>query len=497
MKSITRNIILPWTVISLLLFFAIPAQCQQTSSDRSQTIDRLLTAYHKLNRFSGVVLIAQQGSIILSKGYGYANIEWQIPNSPETKYLLASISKIFTATLIMQLIDQGKLTPDTKLADVLHWYSKEIGEQVTIRQLLNHTSGIPDYMDFQTQTYNQLSMEFGASEIDKLGFATRYCSGKLEFEPGTHWKYSNSGYFLLGLVVESLYYKQFHEVLKEMIFDPLKMTGSGDLHPYPDRVVYKLATGYIRTENGFSHSPYWNMSTAFGVGSLYSTTEDLLKFDQAFYTNTLISDKSKEAMFTSGLNGYGFGWELSEMPIGPQLEMRKTETNEDSLWAWHTSCNRIPQDKFLIVMISNSGDAPFTKMFAGITDILYNRTPVFPKALLCETVAGKYKMDGIAKAIEYGKKLLADNPDSLEMSESEMNGLGYYFLLSARKKEAVQIFRWNTELFPTSTDVWNGYGKSLAETGNYDEAVKAYRQSLKLNPKNNPGEDLLKKLQEP
>ena len=484
-------------VIGALNLFAVSSSLssQERIGNESRKIDELLTKYHDLNRLNGVVMVAKKGEKILSKGYGSASLEWNIPNSPDAKYLLASVSKTFTATVIMKLIDQRKLHLDTKLTEVLPWYRKDTGEKVTIFHLLNHSSGIPNYMDLRKHSIDELNREFGTAIIDKTEFARKYCSSDLEFEPGTKWNYNNSGYFLLALIVEQITGEPFNIAMKEIIFDPLQMNNSGDLQQNPEQVVDKLATGYLKAGDAFTRMHYWNLSTAFGAGSLYSTPDDLLKFDQSFYSDKFLSSKAKDVMFTPFLNGYGCGWELRKSPMGTKLEMKNIQTHEGFLWAWHTRLYSIPEDSIFITIISNTGDSPLEKIFTGITDLLYGRIPEFPKPTLSLEVEKQIKTNGIDEAISYGKFQLGQNTGEWECHENDLNALGYRLLKADLNDQAVKIFLWNTEIYPELWNVWDSYGEGLAAVGNIQVAIEAYQKSLKLNGDNKAGAEILKKLQ--
>lgn len=477
----------------------VTLSCNDSSVKRVETktqeIDALISKYFELNRFNGNILVAKDGNIILSKGYGFANVEWNISNTNQTKFLLASVSKIFTATLVAKLIDQGKLSLNTKLSDVLPWYRNDTSSKITIFHLLNHTSGIPNYLNQKKRDLQDIIRDFGTNNIDKKEFALKYCSSDLEFEPGTKWNYNNSAYFLLGLVIEEITGKPFDLAAKEMIFDPLNMASSGDLQPNPKAVINNLATGYVRTSEGLNRMHYWNLSTAFAAGSLYSTVEDLLKFDRAFCSDTFVSPKMKEAMFTPFLNGYGCGWELREVPIGLNGEIKKIQTHEGFLWAWHTRFFRIPQDGYCIVILSNAGDAPLERIFSGVTDILYGRDAEFPKPSLSELIDADLRINGIQSAIALGEKLLRENRNSFETNEGDLNRMGYRLLNSNQVDFAVEVFRWNTELYPKSWNVWDSYGEALAKLNRNDEAIAAYKKSLELNPENIDGKAMISKLQ--
>src|SRR5688572_12291329 len=183
-----------------------------------QKIDGLLKQYNEYGQLNGSVLVAENGKIIYKKGYGMANMEWAIPNQPDTKFRIASITKQFTAALILQLVEEGKIKLDGKITDYLTDYRKDTGDKVTIHQLLNHTSGIPDYKNVTSNPY---------SAVD---FVKKHVSGDLEFEPGSKYKYNNGGYSILGAIIEKVTGKSYETVLQERILKPLGMTNSGYAH---------------------------------------------------------------------------------------------------------------------------------------------------------------------------------------------------------------------------------------------------------------------------
>jgi CubicO group peptidase (beta-lactamase class C family) len=192
------------------------------SEDKAAAVESLLKRHQDVGAFNGTALVAENGKVIFKKGYGLADFEWKIPNTPDTKFRLGSITKQFTATLILQLVDEGKLTLDTTLAKALPYYRQDTGARVTIHHLLSHTSGIPSYTS-QPGFFRDVSRD----PYEVKDFALKFCSGELEFEPGSTFRYDNSGYFLLGAIIEQLTGKTYAEVLKERILDPLGMRATG------------------------------------------------------------------------------------------------------------------------------------------------------------------------------------------------------------------------------------------------------------------------------
>jgi CubicO group peptidase (beta-lactamase class C family) len=464
------------------------------ASGKSNKIDELLNAYSKLNKLNGSVLVAEEGKIIYEKGFGYANFEWQIKNTPETKFRIASISKTFTAVLIMKAVEEGKLSLDTKLSDVLTWYRKDTGERITIRHLLNHSSGIPNYfivngmkgpLDFASKT--------GIEKINFLQFGKNFCQGDLEFEPGSKWRYNNSGYFLLGLIVEQVYGKPFYQALEEKILIPAKMKNSGDESADPLKIIPNFAGGYMKQNGKYVHQSYWNMSTAFAAGSIYSTVKDLFMFDQALYNENFLKKKTQEQMLEFYFPNWGLGWELRNAAIGKNNENKKIQTHEGFLYAWHTRIYRIVEDNKVVMILSNGGDSPLEMMFKGITDILYGRVPAMPKQSVGEVVESVLRKDGIEAALNKYKVYQAETPQKYEFGFQELNRLGYKLMGEKLLGEAVALFKLNAETYQTS-DAYDSYGEGLLNYGKIEEAIKAYEKAVELDPKNQSSLDALKKL---
>src|SRR5436305_8211543 len=254
-------------VVLLFLHGAATLAVAVRAQDKASKIDQLMSLYNKYGQFNGSALVADNGQVILHKGYGLANMEWNIPNTADTKFRLGSVTKQFTATLILQLVEQGKIKLDGKLIDYLPDYRKDTGVKVTIHNLLSHTSGIPSYTSLPGFFQNVSRNPFAVNDFIKT-----YASGDLEFEPGTKFVYSNSGYFLLGAIIEKVAGKPYEQVLKENIFDPLGMKDSG--YDHWETILSKRAIGYTQTPRGYETAPYLDMSIPYAAGSLYSTVED-------------------------------------------------------------------------------------------------------------------------------------------------------------------------------------------------------------------------------
>ncbi|HSO23215.1 MAG TPA: serine hydrolase domain-containing protein, partial [Chondromyces sp.] len=363
-------------LLSILVVGAAPAVAQTLeAASPDERIDVLLQSYHELEQFDGAALVARDGVVLLDRGYGLASREFAVPNGGDIRYRLASISKTFTAVLVMQLVDEGRLSLDAPLSELLPGYRADTGSRVRLRHLLGHSSGIPDYFRV-AGGWAAFAARVDTESPAKPGFAAELCSGDLEFDPGTQWSYSNCGYFLLGMIIERITGEPFDRVLQARIFDAAGMHDSGDEGADPLAVIERLASSYIRTPDGVRRQGYWNMATAFAAGSLYATPRDLMRYDRALADETLLSAGARQQMFTLGVGGWGLGWEMREAPIGPDGAVRRVATHEGFLFGSHTRIYRVLDDDLLVVLLSNAGDAPLELMAAGVFDVLYGRQPV-------------------------------------------------------------------------------------------------------------------------
>lgn len=432
----------------------------QTKADK---LDKLMSTYAEYGKFNGSVLVAEKGKVIYKKGFGLANIEWDVPNQPDTKFRLGSITKQFTAMAIMQLVEKGKLKLDVPISTYLPDYPKKNGDIITIHHLLTHSSGIPDLPSFPNFDKNNSRNAYSPAELVKL-----FADSTLQFKPGEKFAYSNSGYMLLGYIIEKVTGKSYEQVLQENIFTPLKMNN----------------TGYI------------DMSVPYAAGALYSTVEDLYLWDQALYTHKLLQKENMDLLFTKHISSggnyhYGYGWGLGALNLGNTSESIETVGHSGAINGFITQLTRIPSDKSFIVLLNNTGSAaPLGEMVTSVTAILYDKSYNFPKKSVAYSLGDRMEKDGIPAALEYYKSI--KDSAGYYPNESEMSETGYQFLNSGKVKEAVAVFKLNTQAFPKSSNVYDSYGKALMELGNKTEAIENYKKSVKLNPGNERGIKILK-----
>jgi CubicO group peptidase (beta-lactamase class C family) len=479
------------TKLFILVFIVWGAAFGVSAQDKVAKIDELMKMYNDSGYFNGSILVAENGKVIYKKGFGFANMEWNVPNTPDTKFRIASIVKQFTATFILQMVEQGKIKLDGKITDYLPDYRKDTGDRVTIHHLLNHTSGIPDFPNLPGYIEN-----VSRNPQKVPDFVKKYASGDLQFEPGTKYFYNNSAYYILGAIIEKLTGKTYEQVLKEKIFDPLGMKNTG--YDHHAEVLSKRASGYEKTLSGYINAPYLDMSIPYSVGGLYSTVEDLYLWDRALYTDKILSAKSKELMYKPGLENYGYGFNIEKFKLGETKQTVPVIFHTGAINGFGSVIFRLVKDQHLIVLIDNTSQWRSNSILrAAITNILYNQPykRSFPKRSIAATLYRTIIEKGADEFIKQYRDLKAEQSANYDFSESELNTLGYELIRMNKIKEAVEVLKLNVEAFPRSANTYDSLGEAYMLNGNTDLAVKNYKKSLELNPKNDNAQKMLKRLE--
>lgn len=334
---------------ALSIFFALcfvflqsAAAQQQTDAQIAAKVDEYANAAVKIDHFSGTVLVARDGKPVISKGYGMANYELNVPNTPQTVFRLGSVTKQFTAAAIVQLQERGKLSVGDSICKYLE-KCPAAWQPLTIRQLLTHTSGIPNYTSFPG-----FSEKTSVQPYTLAGFVDEFRDKPLEFAPGEKFAYSNSGYYLLGLIIERASGKSYAEFLRENIFAPLEMKNSG----YDDSrtLISNRAGGYAWAGKSFVNAASLNMVIPYAAGALYSTTEDLLRWEQSLSTEKILKKKSLDEIFTPFKDGYGYGWGIGK------LGTHQVISHGGGINGFSTDIKRFPDDRVTIIVLSNNED---------------------------------------------------------------------------------------------------------------------------------------------
>ena len=305
-------------------------------------VDTLFHEYDRPDVPGASVIIIKDGKVLYKKAYGMANVEDKIPTTTKTNYRIASMTKQFTAMAIMILAEQKRLSLDAPLTKFFPDFPP-YGKRITVRQLLNHTSGLLDYFDLIPAARTA-----PLKDRDVLNLLQK--QDHTNFPPGSRFRYSNTGYVLLALIVEEASGSHFSEFLKKNIFEPLRMTRTR-FYEREDRSDRNRAYGYSQRERGFERTDQSLSSSILGDGSLYSSVEDLYKWDQALYTSRLVSFGMLKQAFTpgegTGEDAYGFGWFIDNYHGFRDI------WHGGNTMGFTSSIYRFPDQRFTVIALTN------------------------------------------------------------------------------------------------------------------------------------------------
>jgi CubicO group peptidase (beta-lactamase class C family) len=342
------------------------------------TIDSLFAKFVSAHDPGCAVLVIKDGQRVFRKGYGVADLRTLQKIGPETNFRLASLTKQFTAMAVMLLVHDGKLHYEDRLTDVFPDFPA-YGKAITIRQLLNHTSGLIDYEDIMAKQYVGISddkipqiKDAGVLELLKRETTTR-------FTPGTRWAYSNSGYVVLAMVVEKQLGLKFGDFLRQRVFMPLKMTGTIAYEKGKNEITHR-AYGHTKTAEGWHETDQSLTSATLGDGGVYTSVDDLEKWDRALTAHTLLTAKEMEPALTAAtaangaplrqLNGslaplYGFGWFLD-----PHRGHRRYSHYGETV-GFRNAIQRFPDDHLTVIVLSNRAEVDAPALAESVADLYF------------------------------------------------------------------------------------------------------------------------------
>lgn len=378
------------TVLFIIFVFTYLVTFAQPPDKGIQAnLEEYLTVALKTENFSGSVLVAKNGKVLLSKGYGMANYAYNIANTPATKLRIASLTKAFTAVLALQLAEKGKLRLDGKVREYLPDYPSTSGDSITIHHLLSHTSGLPHYGNIPDYFEKYARVALTQEEYIQV-----FSNIPLLFPPGTKYSYSSPGYFLLGVILEKVSGKSYDALLKENITAPLGMRNT--LVEHTDSIIENKAAGYDYLFDfkrdfkykGLANATYEEMSKAGGAGQLLSTVDDLFKWNQALSSEKLLSKKYLDLLFKPNLANYAYGWNISNQSVkGSSTKMKVAEHGGSGLGFLSHLYKNLDNGDF-IVILSNRSNAAVKNMIDDIKAILYNESYSMPKLAVLPDESG-------------------------------------------------------------------------------------------------------------
>jgi CubicO group peptidase (beta-lactamase class C family) len=422
-------------------------------------------------QFSGTVLVARDGVPVFQRSYGLASHEFGVPNADDTVYQLQSITKPFTAILIMMLQEDGLLSVNDRACDYLT-DCPEAWRAITIHQLLTHTSGIEGYSrlpDWDETLDSRTWWRAGAASLVR--------DLPLLFSPGEGYRYSNSGYSLLALIIERVSGKSLAENYRDRILTPLGMNHTG--FNTSRRVVPNLATGYYSLGSTFINSTPQSPTSSYGAAGLTGTAGDLLIWDQALYANRMISRASYEQMIAHAKNDYGYGWEIRNW-FG-----RREIGHAGSGFGFSSFIARFIDDGLTVIVLSNSDEASAGGAAQALAAIYFgedHRTPALSsEAMLLDAIVA----NGVDAGIQRYRDMKAAQPSAEAFQNDELLvSVGYELHGVPSMDQARRVFEFALQEFPRSAYSYDGLADIAAAEGDAAAAIRYFETSLAIDPTN-------------
>lgn len=477
-----------WPFTALLLAITAPLQGQTRSNEtRAEVLDQLIEGYAEDGGFNGTILIARDGEIIVRRSFGLANVELGVPNDPSLAYRVGSVTKPLTATLAMALAEKGLLRLDGTLGEYLpELYADTAIADVTVAQLLSHKSGIADVPGRFEDPFYQSTVRLSFAPEQ---FAKEWIKPELVEQPGSKWRYNNNGFLLVGAIIGRVTGKSFAESMQDHVFGPAGMMSSGIVEK--DRLVPGLATGYARDADEKPVPPlYMDPSVFYSAAGAYSTADDMLRFDQALYGQSILGPKQRKLMHTPQVRFYGYGWGTENWPL-PDGSALPVMHHTGSVPGYQSFYIRSERKRDFVFVVSNFWQgALVTTMGRDLMEVLNGRPP----NKLADLILPALETGGISVMVDAYENL-GESAASYDLSERALNSLGYKLVGAGELDAAIAVFGWNVDAYPNSANTHDSLGEALRKAGNNEAALTSYRRALELDPSSTSAKDAIAELE--
>jgi CubicO group peptidase (beta-lactamase class C family) len=425
----------------------------------------VMAEFARLDTFSGTVLVARGGDIVYAGAFGDANKDHRVANILESRFNIGSIGKTFTGVAIMQLVERGKVELNDHLSSYLEDFP--YGDSITIHHLLSHTSGMFNYMAHPEYRARMSGLRKISDWLPLI------YDQELVFDtPGKSFAYSNSGIVTLGAVIEKVTGMPYEDYIRANILAPAGMMDTGI--NFPEEIVPNRASGYTKSVSGSFTGAVLQVPPASADGGIETTVLDLLKFDRALYGESLLSEASKERMFTPNLEDYGYCWRIA-VDNG-----RKTIGHGGGAPGVSASFIRYPDDDVTIIVLSNYSGAA-QRPARVLEAIVFGEKYDAPKAPLGEVIYRALKEGRVDGTVESLDVMLEEGAYKIR-GPFELNMLGYELLGEGEADMAIAVFGLNLSHFPKDPNCYDSLAEGYLTKGDREEAIELYRKALEVDP---------------
>lgn len=440
-----------------------------TVTEETRQIEALASAYHDAGLFSGALLVARDGVVLLERGFGLANLEWNIRNAPGTRFAIGSLTKQFTALAVMQLVEDGSLRLDAPIGAYLPGLRQDVGQRVTLHHLLGHTSGLAGETAYMLERHTDRA-------VPRDTLFSLINRQEPVVPPGQEFSYNNVNYILLSWIVEAVTGRDFASYLRERVLDPLGMRSTG-FRP-PRGFLPGAAVSYARLRGRTELPEALDDSWYPGAGGLWSTVRDLRAWDQALYTQTLLPDSAIRRLFTPGPAGYGYGWSIGR--YGAAGHQGTVVYHEGGGPSGAAIIRRYLEDRLLIVALSNTRSSQVAALAQQVANALLGGVVRLPGMPIDDELQATLFDRGLDSALALYGAARAD-PTRRAPGAGTLNRMAYEFLRTGRVAEALQLFRLEVALYPIAANAWDSFAEAWLVAGQRDSAVQCYRRAVELD----------------
>lgn len=478
------------SLILLFLFLASSVSAQ----DITTRLNGFLDQYATERGFRGTVVVAEDGKLLYARGFGQADPARGLQNGPQVQYRVASVTKSFTAAIIVKLAEQGKIALKDPITKYLPDYRHDTGDRITIHHLLTHSSGIPDYANRPD------ARERGSEPMPSLEqMVQQYCSDSLAFEPGSKFSYCNSGYMILGAIIQKVTGQTFEQAMRTMLLDPAGMSNSGI--DCSGLTLPARAPGF---DAGYGDTlpAGWalNMEWVSAAGGLYVTPEDMVKWDKALADPAFMPRNALRLKQTPYMRmrpegpGYGYGLMLDRRAKSRRGDSLMVVYHPGGMSGVSSVFARVPATRQMVFIVSNVSGAPVMPMCDGVLAIVNGNQPASVRPSLVRALFAEIDGKGVQEGVRTIESDHRAFPGRHEVSESEFGILGHQYLREKKYEEAAAVFGYALRLFPRSAGAFNNMGECAVAMDQKEKAIGFYRKSLELHPAGTAARDALRKL---
>jgi CubicO group peptidase (beta-lactamase class C family) len=497
-----KTLLATFVTALLLLAFTLPPHSQeildtakQDDTAREKRVVGFVSAYMDAYQIPGLALaIVKDDQIDLAKAFGVKNLDTKEPMTVESIFHMASVSKPFSATAIMQLVEKGKMKLDDPLVHYLPYFKLDDPryKDITIKQMLTHTSGIPDVRDYE---WDKPQFDDGAAER----YVRSLSKEKMIAGPGERWRYSNMAFDILADVIAKVSGMTFEDYIKENILTPLDMKESDFLRKRIKPGLYTSGHTWQLRPQVSAIYPYNRRhapSSCLNANVVEMSHWAIANMNKGVYRGKRILDESSYKLLFEPQakidenRSIGLSWFLE------QRHELKTISHGGGDLGFRSFLIMIPEKSLAVIAASNYDGTPIAELALGVLDIMLGFEPQRAATPIGIPLGQMIAEKDVENAIEYYRELKRTQSQKYDFSEGQLNTLGYRLIRINRLNDAVEIFKLNVEMFPNSWNVYDSLGEAYLAVGNKELALENYEKSVKLNPENKNGEEAIKKLKQ-